>query len=119
MYHHPVDNQDKEQRRKAAAPKPRRHFGLREVLFVLIAFALLALLPTSAQFGKDAPVELKDGLGSMERPEENFAGSVFYFLDPSDTGAAPQQSALPARGRRRGSGSGPSNGSIPTIGPRP
>ena len=91
MYHHPVDNQDKDQRRKAAAPKPRRHFGFREILFVLIAFALLALLPTSAQFGNDSPVEVKDGLGSMERPEENFAGSAFYFLDPSDTGVTQQQ----------------------------
>ena len=91
MYHHPVDNQDKDQRRKAAAPKPRRHFGRRELVLLVIAFTLLALLPTSAQFGNDAPVEVKDGLGSMERPEENFAGSAFYFLDPSDTGAATQQ----------------------------
>ena len=85
MYHHPFDSEAKERRRKAATPKPRRHFGVREILFVVIAFALLALLPTSAQFGKSAPVELKDGLGAMERPEENFAGSAFYFLDPSDT----------------------------------
>ena len=94
MYHHPVDNQDKDQRRKAAAPKRRRHFGRRELVLLVIAFALLALLPTSAQFGNDAPVEIKDGLGSMERPEENFAGSAFYFLDPSDTGAATQQADL-------------------------
>ena len=94
MYHHPVDNQDKDQRRKAAAPKPRRHFGRRELVLLVIAFALLALLPTSAQFGNDAPVEVKDGLGAMERPEENFAGSAFYFLDPSDTGSATQQADL-------------------------
>jgi spore germination cell wall hydrolase CwlJ-like protein len=96
MYHHPVDNKDSNRRRKAAAPKRRRHFGVREILFVVIAFALLALLPTSAQFGKDAPVEVKDGLGSMERPEENFAGSAFYFLDPSDTVTVPQQADLAA-----------------------
>ena len=96
MYHHPFDNEAKEQRRKRAAPKRLRHFGLREILFVVIAFALLALLPTSAQFGKDAPVEVKDGLGAMERPEENFAGSAFYFLDPSDTGTTTQQGDLVA-----------------------
>ena len=91
MYHHPLDNQDKDKRRKVAEPKRRRNFGLREILLVIIAFALLALLPTSAQFGNDSPVEVKDGLGAMERPEENFAGSAFYFLDPSDTGSASSQ----------------------------
>ncbi len=91
MYHHPVDNKDSDRRRKAAAPKRRRHFGVREILFVVIAFALLALLPTSAQFGNNASVEVKDGLGAMERPEENFAGSAFYFLDPIDTGTTTQQ----------------------------
>jgi hypothetical protein len=96
MYHHPVDNKASKRRRKAAAPKRRRHFGVREVVLVAIAFALLALLPTSAQFGKDAPVEVNDGLGAMERPEENFAGSAFYFLDPSDTVVMPQQADLVA-----------------------
>jgi spore germination cell wall hydrolase CwlJ-like protein len=91
MYHHPVDNQDKEKRRKAAMPKKRRHFGVREIVLVVIAFALLALLPTSAQFGKAGPVEVTDGLGAMERPEENFAGSAFYFLDAVDTALPTQQ----------------------------
>lgn len=95
MYHHPFDNEAKGQRRKPAAPKRLRHFGMREILLVIIAFVLLALLPTSAQFGKNAPIELKDGLGVVERPEENFAGSAFYFLDPSDTTTAqPQSDAL-------------------------
>lgn len=94
MYHHPFDNDESERRRKAAAPKRKRHIGAREILLLVFAFALLALLPTSAQFGKDAPVEVKDGLSAMERPEENFAGSAFYFLDPSDTATAPQQANL-------------------------
>ena len=91
MYHHPFDSKAKEQRLKGAAPKRRRHFGVREVMLLVIAFALLALLPTSAQFGRSGPVELKDGLGAMERPEENFAGSAFYFLDPKDVAIAPTQ----------------------------
>jgi spore germination cell wall hydrolase CwlJ-like protein len=94
MYHHPVDNQDKEKRRKAAMPKKRRHFGVREIILVVIAFALLALLPTSAQFGKAGPVEVSDGLGAMERPEENFAGSAFYFLDAIDTKLPTQQADI-------------------------
>jgi spore germination cell wall hydrolase CwlJ-like protein len=88
MYHHPVENEASGKRRKATAPKRRRTFGVREILLVIIAFTLLALLPTTAQFGAQTPVELKDGLGAMERPEENFAGSAFYFLDASDTAAA-------------------------------
>ncbi len=84
MYHHPFKNDASEQRRNAPAPKRRRAFGVREILLVCIAFALLALLPTSAQFGRSAPVEVRDGLSAMERPEQNFAGSAFYFLDPSD-----------------------------------
>jgi spore germination cell wall hydrolase CwlJ-like protein len=87
MYHHPVDHQATEKRRKAPAPKKQRNFGVREILFVVIAFALLALLPATAQFGRSAPVEVNDGLGAMERPEENFAGSAFYFLDPTDNAA--------------------------------
>jgi spore germination cell wall hydrolase CwlJ-like protein len=95
MYHHPFENDVSEQRRKAATPKKRRTFGLREFAILAIAFALLMLLPTSAQFGKSGPVELTDGLGAMERPEENFAGSAFYFLDPADTVASQAQAGEP------------------------
>jgi spore germination cell wall hydrolase CwlJ-like protein len=88
MYHHPIENDANEKRRVAAKPRRRRTFGVREAVLLCIAFLLLALLPTSAQFGRSTPVELKDGLGAMERPEENFAGSAFYFLDPNDTPTA-------------------------------
>jgi spore germination cell wall hydrolase CwlJ-like protein len=92
MYHHPFDKDAIERRRKVAAPKRRRTIGLREILLVIIAFTLLALLPTTAQFGRSAPIEVKEGLSAMERPEENFAGSAFYFLDPADTAATMAQS---------------------------
>lgn len=95
MYHHPFDNEASEHRRKAAAPKRRRTIGLREILLVAIAFALLALLPTTAQFGHDAPVEVKDGLSAMERPGENFPGSAFYFLDPADSADSTAQANVP------------------------
>ncbi len=87
MYHHPFDSEASDKRRRSAAPKKRRTIGFREIALLAIAFALLALLPTSAQFGKAGPVELTDGLGAMERAEENFAGSAFYFLDPADATA--------------------------------
>jgi hypothetical protein len=93
MYHHPFEKDAIERRRKAAAPKRRRTIGLREILLVIIAFTLLALLPTTAQFGRSAPIEVKEGLSAMERPEENFAGSAFYFLDPADTAATMAQSS--------------------------
>jgi spore germination cell wall hydrolase CwlJ-like protein len=95
MYHHPFEKQATEQRRKSAGPKRRRTFGVREILLVVVAFALLALLPTTAQFGRSAPVEVLDGLGSMERPEVNFPGSAFYFIDPADTAASMAQAAEP------------------------
>jgi spore germination cell wall hydrolase CwlJ-like protein len=95
MYHHPFQNDANDKRRKASAPKKRRTFGLREILLVCIAFALLALLPTSAQFGRSAPVEVRDGLSAMERPEVNFAGSAFYFLDPADVADTQAQANAP------------------------
>jgi spore germination cell wall hydrolase CwlJ-like protein len=85
MYHHPFENDASEKRRKVPAPKKRRNFGVREIVLLILAFALLALLPTAGQFGRAASVKVKDGLSAMERPEENFAGSAFYFLDPKDS----------------------------------
>jgi spore germination cell wall hydrolase CwlJ-like protein len=85
MYHQPVEKEASETPRKVTPPKKRRNFGMREALLLLAAFALLALLPTTAQFGRSMPVEINDGLGAMERPEENFAGSAFYFIDPKDS----------------------------------
>lgn len=95
MYHHPFENEASEARRKAAAPKRQRTIGLREILLVMIAFALLALLPTTAQFGRSAPVEVRDGLSAMERPEVNFPGSAFYFIDPADTADLAKQASAP------------------------
>lgn len=119
MYHHPFDNDASEQRRKAATPKKRRTIGLREILLVVIAFALLALLPTTAQFGRSAPVEVRDGLSAMERPEENFAGSAFYFLDPSDVADTQAQASAPLGDDMLASlnvdGIAPADAALPTV----
>ncbi len=70
----------------AAVPARRRLIGVREIVLVLIAFSLLALAPSIAQvagFGRDSAVRTAGAaLGSAERPESNFAGSAFYFLEP-------------------------------------
>lgn len=91
MFHHPIDQQAKPKQRRA--PRRRRLFGLREFLLLALAFLLLALLPSSAQWAWSLPRDSADSdklIGAAERPEDNFSGSAFYFLDP-DANAAPAQ----------------------------
>ncbi|MFN3618693.1 MAG: cell wall hydrolase [Sphingorhabdus sp.] len=74
-----------------APPARRRLIGLVEIVLVLLAFTLLALVPSVAQI---APVA-NSGASSQsvhsewdaEYPAENFPGSAFFYLDPADTGA--------------------------------
>ncbi|MFC4290871.1 cell wall hydrolase [Sphingorhabdus arenilitoris] len=77
-------NDDANRRRPAPAPR-RRLIGGREILLVLIAFSLLALAPSIAQVtgfsSRSAPSSPAVTLGSAERPESNFAGSAFYFME--------------------------------------
>lgn len=94
MLHQPIDTDTVPQKRQARAPKRRHVIGWREILLVAIAFLLLALLPSSAQWAWSLPAD-KAGLDPLayaaERPAENFSGSAFYFLDPDpDAPAAPQ-----------------------------
>lgn len=71
----------------------RRLIGTREILLVLIAFALLAIVPSVAQIAPFSdsskmppPATLK---WDAEYPAENFPGSAFYYLDPSYSSPAP------------------------------
>ncbi|MGL5836976.1 MAG: cell wall hydrolase [Sphingorhabdus sp.] len=85
MLHHPVQSDKAKRLRQMRPARRRRVIGLREVMLVVIAFLLLALLPSSAQWALNLPTDAtpKDALAqAAERPEENFAGSAFYFLDP-------------------------------------
>lgn len=68
---------------------PRRLIGTREILLVVIAFALLALVPSVAQI---APFGRSDNLPpatklkwDAEYPAENFPGSAFFYLDQNYT----------------------------------
>ena len=84
-------------RADAPTPTPRRRLvGGREVLLVLIAFTLLALVPSMAQ-RITGPVELYDtgrpALGAAERPDQNFAGSAFYFMEQNYS--VPQAAEIP------------------------
>jgi spore germination cell wall hydrolase CwlJ-like protein len=95
MFHHSFDDRTAKRRRKARSSQERRIFGWREVVFVAIAFLLLALLPSSAQWAFNIPgsTSAKDILAkAAESPDENFAGSAFYFLDPD--AKAPAAEAL-------------------------
>lgn len=71
--------------RRKAKKLRKRLIGTREIILVLIAFSLLALAPSIAQItgkGSITPaVTVRPSLGLAERPETNFAGSAFYFLD--------------------------------------
>ena len=71
----------------------RRLIGTREILLVLIAFALLAIVPSVAQIAPFShsskmppPAKLK---WDAEYPAENFPGSAFYYLDPNYSNPAP------------------------------
>jgi hypothetical protein len=89
MLHQPFDSKEAQRKRRARSAKKPRVIGWREVVLVAIAFLLLALLPSSAQWALNVPgsTSTKDILAqAAEKPDENFAGSAFYFLDP-DTNA--------------------------------
>lgn len=85
-------------KRKSA---PRRLFGTREAILVLVAFALLAFVPSVAQissFGRsETKVQQTKMTWDAELPGENFPGSAFFYLDPaslSEVKAAPDSDAV-------------------------
>jgi hypothetical protein len=92
MIHEPIN--------EAIAKRPRTRrrtgrgklIGGREMILVLIAFALLALVPSVAQIAPFSVGQSKPKAPALqwdaEFPGENFPGSAFYFLDPNDPAAA-------------------------------
>ena len=87
MIHEPINNAISKSPRAERRPASRKLIGGREMLLVMIAFALLALVPSVAQiapFGSSRDTQPKSTLKwDAEFPGENFPGSAFYFLDPS------------------------------------
>lgn len=93
-------------RRRQPAAKRRRLIGGREILLVLIALSLLALAPSIAQvsgFGQNNAASTPAlPLGAAERPESNFAGSAFYFLEPEYAIPANIEAFAPGNGSNAG-----------------
>jgi hypothetical protein len=96
MIHEPIPKKTAVRRQSERAVSRRRLIGAREIILVLIAFALLAIVPSVAQI---APFSQANHVPSVtnlkwdaEYPAENFPGSAFFYLDQNDTispGAAP------------------------------
>lgn len=86
----------------------RRLIGTREVILVLLAFALLAIVPSVAQiapFGRsDNPPPISKLKWDAELPDENFPGSAFFYLDQNYTVPAIELDA--ARGEKNPLNSG-------------
>lgn len=97
MIHEPINEAIQSKTRTERRASRSKLIGTREIVLVMIAFALLALVPSVAQ---NAPFRLvvgaeqtKGGISwDAEYPEENFPGSAFYFLD-SDY-SIPSQTSL-------------------------
>ena len=85
MIHKPINEAIKQLPRAERRPVRSKLIGTREVVLVLLAFALLALVPSVAQiapFGGNAVGQDQSNLKwDAEFPAENFPGSAFYFLD--------------------------------------
>ena len=100
MIHDPINDTAILRTKRDAPVRRRRLIGGREIMIVTLAFALLAIVPSVAQI---IPFSGKDQLPSSapvhwdaEYPAENFPGSAFFYLDPSDAGhtAAPEFTSL-------------------------
>lgn len=87
MIHDPIP--DTHVARVRAAPVTRRRLiGARELVLVMLALALLAVVPSVAQiapFSRDDVRTQSTTAGwDAEYPAENFPGSAFFYLDAAD-----------------------------------
>nr|WP_315458179.1 cell wall hydrolase [uncultured Sphingorhabdus sp.] len=96
MIHDPIPETQIARVRPAPAAR-RRLIGPREIILVMLAFALLAIVPSVAQiapFSNDGGSARSTTAGwDAEYPAENFPGSAFFYLDSADdrTGIVPTQ----------------------------
>ena len=85
MIHDPINEAIPVRSRAKRKVVRRRLIGAREIILVLLAFALLALVPSVAQiapFGRSEGSTLSTKLKwDAEYPDENFPGSAFFYLD--------------------------------------
>ena len=85
MIHEPINEAIIKRPRAQRRPARSKLIGTREIILVMLAFALLALVPSVAQiapFGGNGSATAKSNMKwDAEFPAENFPGSAFYFLD--------------------------------------
>lgn len=87
MIHDPIP--DTHVARVRPAPVVRRRLiGAREVVLVMLAFALLAIVPSVAQIAPfsrtGASLQTSTAGWDAEYPAENFPGSAFFYLDSAE-----------------------------------
>jgi len=98
MIHEHINEASSPQKGRIRNVPHRRLIGAREIVLVLLAFALLALVPSVAQIapfgsskGETKVIQLK---WHAELPNENFPGSAFFYLD-NEAAAVPVVSDSP------------------------
>ncbi len=87
MIHDPIP--DTQIARVRPAPSARRRLiGPREIILVMLAFALLAIVPSVAQIAPfsngGVSAQTTTAGWDAEYPPENFPGSAFFYLDSAD-----------------------------------
>lgn len=100
MIHENINEAMTPRPRTERRPAPRRLIGTREIILVLLAFALLAIAPSVAQIAPfvkgDSPSAASKMKWDAEYPSENFPGSAFFYLDHNYT--VPPVALKPGRG---------------------
>ncbi len=84
MIHEPINEAIVKRPRAERRPVRSKLIGTREIVLVMLAFALLALVPSVAQiapFASSNEAARSNLKWDAEFPAENFPGSAFYFLD--------------------------------------
>lgn len=84
MMHETITDPNRPAAKRMPKAPHRRLIGVREIVIVVIAFALLAIVPSMAQFSPfsaQKATQPAPSFGQAERPETNFPGSAFYYLD--------------------------------------
>jgi Cell Wall Hydrolase len=84
MIHEPINEAIVKRPRAERRPMRAKLIGGREIILVMLAFALLALVPSVAQispFSGSNEAPRSNLKWDAEFPAENFPGSAFYFLD--------------------------------------
>ncbi len=85
MIHEPINEAIVKRPRAERRAVRTKLIGTREIILVVLAFALLAIVPSVAQIAPFGRIEGGPGQPTMkwdaEFPAENFPGSAFYFLD--------------------------------------